>query len=85
MREEKIQTIDDVNSYFKNGCDKVIINSIIHKNPDIINEISKLYGSQSIVASIDLKKAENDYLIFTENGKKKFKPNLKKQLKKYAK
>ena len=77
----KIKTIDDVNSYFKNGCDKVIINSIIHKNPNIINEISKIYGSQSIVASVDLKKVENNYLIFTENGKKKIKTEPKKVIK----
>lgn len=64
----KIENLNDAINCFKNGGDKIILNSIIHKNPRIIDEIAKIYGSQSIVASIDFKKVKNEFKIFIDNG-----------------
>lgn len=66
-----IRNIDDVSKYFKMGADKVSINSGIISNPDLIYRCSKIYGSQSIVASIDVKIDNNEYCPFVNNGKKK--------------
>ena len=45
-----------MNDLFEYGADKIAINSIIFKNPDIIDKASKLFGSQAITVSIDVKK-----------------------------
>lgn len=81
----RILKFKDVQDYFSSGCDKVILNTNIFKNPKLINEISSTYGSQSIVASIDLKKEKEKYFIYVENGKNKIKLDPKKILRKLLK
>lgn len=70
-----IRKIDEAKYLFDNGSDKISVNTLIYENHKIIEELSKIYGSQSIVASIDLKydKIKSEYYIFTNNGKKKIK------------
>jgi len=79
-----IKSLKDVERYFKMGADKISINSEIFKNPKLIYECSKIYGSQSIVASIDIKKDvnNNEHRIFIDNGKKKITMNLTDSIKK---
>lgn len=78
-----IKTVNDVERYFEMGADKVSINSEIVKNPKLIYESSKLFGSQSIVASIDIKKDRNnnEYKAFVNSGK----DNVNLQLASYIK
>ena len=67
-----IKSLDDVERYFKMGADKISINSEIFKNPKLIYDCSKIYGSQSIVASIDIKKkdqSDKEYRAFVNCGK----------------
>lgn len=79
-----IKSFDDVERNFKLGADKVSINSEIVKNPKLIYECSKVYGSQSIVASIDIKKDRynNDYSAFINGGKDKVNFQLADYIKK---
>ena len=66
-----IKSLDDVERYFKMGADKVSINSEILKNPKLIYNCSRIYGSQSIVASVDIKKDQygKEYRAFINGGK----------------
>ena len=48
-----IETLKDVEEVLRNGADKILINSLFYKNPKICKEISKKYGRQFLVASID--------------------------------
>ena len=54
-----------------NGSDKILINSAAYVNPEIVNEIAETYGEQSIIVGIDLKKENENYFIYIENGSKK--------------
>lgn len=51
-----IRNIEDIEKIFKIGVEKVILNSSAILNPNLINEASKMFGSQSIVVSVDIKK-----------------------------
>lgn len=51
-----IRTVEDVRLLLENGADKVSINSAAVKNPELITEASRLFGSQCIVVAIDAKK-----------------------------
>ncbi len=51
-----IKTMDHVKKLFQLGAEKVIMNSVALENPPLITEASAIYGSQSIVVSIDVKK-----------------------------
>lgn len=68
-----IKNIDDLKTLFRRGADKVIINSIVYKNYDFVEEASFLFGKQSVVVSIDAKEnlQKNDYDLYSECGKKK--------------
>jgi cyclase len=51
-----ITTIDEIEKLFNLGVEKVILNSICHLQPEVIKKAIAIFGSQSIVASIDVKK-----------------------------
>jgi imidazole glycerol-phosphate synthase subunit HisF len=51
-----IKNIDEVKELFRIGVEKVILNSSLRNNLEFIAELSQTFGSQSIVASIDVKK-----------------------------
>ena len=64
----KLRTIEQIEDKFKNGADKVVLNTTIFKNPEFVKEVSKIFGVQSIVASLDVCLKENKYLVYVENG-----------------
>lgn len=65
-----IKSQEDINNMLKAGADKVGINSAAVKNPELIKIISKKFGSQCIVLSIEAKKRSNgNWEVFYENGK----------------
>jgi cyclase len=66
-----VQTIQQIERLFKIGIEKVIMNTGIH-NSRLLREASDIFGSQSIVASIDVKKdLFGVYRIYSNCGKKK--------------
>ncbi len=64
-----ISTIDDIKQFLKEGADKVSINSYAVKNPNFLNKASSFFGSQCIVAAIDVKKNNNHYEVFIDRGR----------------
>ena len=66
-----IKNIDNAIQLIKSGADKIVLNSICYQDYSIISEISSRLGKQAVVASIDVKKEDNKYILFSENGKKK--------------
>ncbi len=64
-----INNIQQAYKLFRNGADKISINSHLYKNLNFISEISGEFGSQSIVASVDVKKLGNKWICFSHNGK----------------
>lgn len=64
-----ISELSDIENLLKAGADKVSLNSAIVKNPKLISEASKRFGSQAIVAAIDIKYVNNNYKVFIKGGK----------------
>jgi imidazole glycerol-phosphate synthase subunit HisF len=56
-----IRTIDDIKAVLRAGADKVSLNSIAVKNPEIISEGANKFGKQCIVVAIDAKKTSSDF------------------------
>ncbi|MCG7856218.1 AglZ/HisF2 family acetamidino modification protein [Flavihumibacter sediminis] len=50
-----IKNIDEVEKLFYLGVEKVIFNYMAFTNPSLITSVAKMVGSQSVVASIDIK------------------------------
>lgn len=51
-----IRTVDQARALFSLGVEKVVLQSAILENPKLISEIAERFGSQSIIASIDIKR-----------------------------
>lgn len=65
-----INTLDDFDRVLKCGADKVSVNSGAIKNPAIIEQAAKKYGSQCVVLSTDIKMVDGKYHLFTSGGRK---------------
>lgn len=63
-----IASIKDVDVLLKSGADKVSINSAAVKNPQLINQLSKKFGSQCIVVAIDAKKIGENWKVHLAGG-----------------
>lgn len=68
-----INSISQVEQLFYNGIEKVVLNSVLHtaKGINLITEIAKQFGSQSVIASIDIKKnIFNKFKVVSHANKK---------------
>ena len=64
-----INTLEDFDRVLKCGADKVSVNSGAIKNPGIIELAAKKYGDQCVVLSMDVKRVDGQFKIFTKGGK----------------
>lgn len=65
-----ISSIEDASVLLEAGADKVSINSSAVRNPQLIDDMAKAFGSQFVVVAIDAKKVDNPWIVHTHGGKK---------------
>lgn len=63
-----IRTVEDIRKMLKAGADKVSLNTAAIKNPSLIAEGAKRYGSQCIVLAVDARQAGVDKWEVYING-----------------
>lgn len=66
-----IRDLNTIKRYFKNGADKVTLNTLLHTNQEIVKEAVSLYGSQAIVASLDYRIENGEPCFYTNYGNQK--------------
>ncbi len=64
-----INTLDDFDRVLKCGADKVSVNSGAIKDPSIIEKAAKKYGDQCVVLSMDIKRVDGSFHIFSKGGR----------------
>ena len=64
-----INTLNDFDRVLKCGADKVSVNSGALKNPSLILDAAKLYGSQCVVISADVKRVNGKFTVFAKGGR----------------
>lgn len=65
-----IRTLQDVNTMLRSGADKVAINTAAIARPELISEVSKRYGSQCMVLSVEAKYSGlGQWEAYTDNGR----------------
>lgn len=64
-----VNTIEDFQKVLRKGADKVSINSAAVRNPELIKEAALMYGSSTVVLSMDVKKAEDGWSVYTHGGR----------------
>lgn len=64
-----INTVDDFDRVLKCGADKVSVNSGAIRDFSLISKAAKLYGSQCVVISSDVKRVDGVYRVFAKGGR----------------
>ena len=64
-----VKKFDDVRNLLSVGADKVTINTAAVNDPNIINNVTDKIGRQCIVIAVDVKKIDDDYIVFTHGGR----------------
>lgn len=66
-----IKSLDQAKRLFDLGIEKVCLQTAAINNPQLITEIAEVYGSQSVVVSVDVKKAMfGGYKLYSSSAKK---------------
>ena len=61
-----IRCMEHADKLFHSGIEKISINKTLWSNTPLVHELVQTYGSQSVVASIDLKSILGKYLIHVD-------------------
>jgi imidazole glycerol-phosphate synthase subunit HisF len=64
-----ISTVEDVKVLLNAGADKISINSAAVKNPKIIDQMAREFGSQCIVVAIDTRNVDGIDFVHTHGGR----------------
>ena len=65
-----LRTISDIKEVLRVGADKVCLNTAAIKNPQLIQDASRMFGSSTIVVAIEaIKESNGNYLAYTDNGR----------------
>ena len=61
---------EDVRVLLENGADKISVNTAAFKNPALIGDLVRNFGSQCVVLAIDAKKADNgEWYVYLNGGR----------------
>lgn len=67
-----IRSVEDAAKILRAGADKVAINTAAVGNPQLITEISRKFGSQCMVLSVEAKQyAPGRWEVYTDNGRER--------------
>ncbi len=64
-----INEVSDFDRVLKCGADKVSVNSGAIRNPRLIYDAAKRYGSQCVVLSVDAKRVDGQFRVFAKGGR----------------
>jgi imidazole glycerol-phosphate synthase subunit HisF len=65
-----ISSVEDVKALLNAGADKISINSAAVKNPKLVDQMAREFGSQCIVVAIDTKSMDGLDFVHTHGGRK---------------
>lgn len=65
-----IRTEEDAALLFSNGADKIVLNSVLFEDAELVSRLVQRYGAQSIVASVDYKCVNGVNNVYIQDGAK---------------
>lgn len=66
-----ISSVEDVYVLLQSGADKISVNTSAFKRPELVDELSREFGSQCIVLAIDTRFEEGDWYVYLNGGRVK--------------
>jgi cyclase len=65
----RVFSLKQADALIANGADKIVINTGAYRDPSLIRETSRKYGSQAVVVGIDLRRTEGKISMVIEQGR----------------
>ncbi|HWI06566.1 MAG TPA: imidazole glycerol phosphate synthase cyclase subunit [Solirubrobacteraceae bacterium] len=66
-----IRTLEEIRARLAHGADKVTINTMAYEHPEFITDAARLFGSQAIVVSVDVRRqAKGEWEVYTRWGRR---------------
>lgn len=65
-----VRTAEDARALLLAGADKVAVNSAAVTRPEVVSDIAERFGSQCVVASVDARRVEHRWEVFTHGGRR---------------
>jgi cyclase len=75
-----IKSVQQAYAMLRAGADKIAVNSAAVRNPALIEEIAREFGSQCVVAAVDYRLEEKQHCIYVAGGREKTDLTLKEWL-----
>jgi len=66
-----ISSVDDVSVLLNSGADKISVNTSAFKRPELVDELSREFGSQCVVLAIDTRFENGDWYVYLNGGRVK--------------
>lgn len=67
-----ISSVEDVRVLLQNGADKISVNTAAYRNPQLISDLARQFGSQCVVLAIDTKQeADGSWYVYLNGGRTK--------------
>lgn len=66
-----ISSVEDVNILLQSGADKISVNTSAFKRPELLDELSREFGSQCVVLAIDTRFENDDWYVYLNGGRVK--------------
>jgi cyclase len=63
-----IKTIEHARELLRSGSDKILVNSALHDQPELVDNLASEFGRQCVIASVDTQKINDSYRVFKHNG-----------------
>lgn len=65
-----LRSLDDIKTVLRAGADKVSLNTAVIKNPQLIKDAARMFGSSTIIISIEaIQQSDGQYIAYTDNGR----------------
>jgi len=64
-----VRTLADADAMLRAGADKVAVNTAAFERPQLMSEISDVFGAQCLVCAIDAKRGDDGYEVYLHGGR----------------
>jgi len=64
-----VRTLADADAMLRAGADKVAVNTAAFERPQLMSEISDVFGAQCLVCAIDAKRSDEGYEVYLHGGR----------------
>jgi cyclase len=64
-----MRSVEDIANALRAGADKTAINSAAVRNPELLTEAARRFGSQCVVASIDALRSDASWKVYINGGR----------------